>query len=461
MKKPPGGRDARQEPAPDAPEESAANFRVDRVFSSQPQTPGTTTPAGGATGTRPPVSASTASLMSSARTRRVTNTSSAETESELSLRRQMSRLQRQLADAQRELANKDDELAAEVEKRADAIDAHDALLEELQLHKAHLDELLAYRARTTGVEQRLQESVATADELVHVLELERGKLAAATSRGDELQAHFDDARSRWTAERLKLDEQRATETAAIEASKRTAIEAAGAAMEAATERLRAAHEEELAQLRGAHERSVATLRGDLEPKALQARSLAEERERLTSELAAVKTEHARVSAERDEAHQRELTHVSELHASDQTALMQRHATELARVTSERDEKAEAVEQAGRAAELREQYWETTVASLREAQKKLQREVAEAKERIAALETDKASVDERLATATATSTQLSDDKRALTEKLEASETEARRNALDRARFVAYLEEGLALLGALPAEAPAPADPEPKP
>jgi chromosome segregation ATPase len=167
-----------------------------------------------------------------------------------------------------------------------------------------------------------------------------------------------------------------------------------------------------------------------------------------------------VSAEANDTHQRELAHAAELHASDQTALMQRHATELARVTAERDEKAEAIVQAAHTAELREQYWETTVASLREAQKKLQREVAEAKERIAALETDHASVEERLATATATSTQLSDDKRTLTEKLEATETEARRNALDRARFVAYLEEGLALLGALPVE-PAPAiEPEPK-
>lgn len=434
-----GGRDARQETGGETPEESATNFRVDRVFVG-------TAPSG----TRPPVSASTASLMN--RARRPTNSTptTAETESELALRRQLSRLQRQLADAQRELANKDDELAAEVERRQATLEDQDALLIELSQLKVQHDELLGYKARTIGVEQRLQESVATADELATLLDLERGKVAAATSRIEEVTQHFDDARSKWTAERLRLDEQRSAEAGLAEAGKRAALETAEAAHLAATDRLRIGQEEELAQLRGAHERSLATLRGELEPKVAEARNLAEKHERLTSELAAAKAEAAREAAERTAAYERELAQVAEETASDQVAIAQRHIAELSRVTAERDEKAAAIEQAARSAELREQYWETTVNSLREAQKKLQRELAEAKERIAALETDKASLEDRLAISSHAAAQLAEDKAALAAKLELAETEARRNALDRSRFAAYLEEGLAMVGALPHE-----------
>lgn len=403
----------------------------------------------------PSISASTASLMSSARTRRNTTVSpnaAVETEGELALRRSLSRLQRQLADAQRELANKDEELAGEVEKRADAIDAHDAILEELEITKQAQAELVDYRARTIGVEQRLQEAIATADELAHVLDLERGKVAAATSRADELAAHFDDARSKWTAERLRLEEQRLGETAALEQARRTAIESAEAAMQGTTERLRAAHEEELGQLRGGHERSLSALRGELEPRALEARSLSEERERLTSELAALRSETSRTAAETIETHTRELQNLTEQSASDQSALTSRHASELSRLTLERDERATALDQATRNTEMREQYWESTVNGLREGQKRLQREVAVAKERIAALEADKAGVEERLIAATTLATELIETNRALTMRSEAAETETRRNHLDRQRFASYLEEGLALLGVLP---PAPA------
>jgi chromosome segregation ATPase len=443
-----GGHDSRQESASDEDEVPAENFRVDRVYVAP--TPTVQPPARASS---PAVSASTASLMSSSRTRRnatVSPNAAVESEGELALRRQLSRLQRQLADAQRELANKDEELAAEVEKRVNTIDAHDALLEELETTKQVQAELVDYRARTTGVEQRLQEAVATADELAHVLELERGKVAAATSRADELSAHFDDARSRWTAERLKLDEQRLGETATLELQKRTGIESAEAAMQGTTERLRAAHEDELAQLRGAHERSLGALRGELEPKALQARSLAEERERLTSELAAVQSETARAAAETLESHTREVQLLTEQHAADQSALIARHASELSRLTSERDEKAAGLEQATRTTETREQYWESTVNGLREGQKRLQRELAEAKERIAALEADKTSVEERLVTASTLVTELTEATRELTMRSEIAETDARRNHLDRQRFASYLEEGLALLGVIPPE-----------
>ena len=438
-----GGRDPRQEPAVDPGGESATNYRVDRVY-----TPGAA---------RTPISQATSSLMTSQRARRVSTGPELGTDTELALRRQLSRLQRQLSDAQRELANKDDELAVEVEKRIDTSNAHAQLLEEHNLHKQQLDELLAYRARTTGVEQRLQEAVATADELAHVLELERGERSAAHSRAEELAVQLEDTRAKAGAEKMRLEEQRATETVQLEAQKRSAIESAETAMEGATSRLRDAHEAELTQLRAAHERSLATLRGELEPKALAARNLEEERVRLTSELEAARTESTRAAGERDETHKRELAQVVEMHAAEQTAHDQRHAAELARIAGERDTHAQAVEQATRTAELREQYWESTIATLREAQKKLQRDVAEAKERCAGLEADKASIEERLGISVAATAQLVEDKSTLQEQLDAATADAHRNALDRARFVAYLEEGMAMLGALPPSEPVATEP----
>ncbi|MFT3695509.1 MAG: hypothetical protein QM831_20405 [Kofleriaceae bacterium] len=443
MTKRSGGRDSRQDSISDT-EEAAENFRVDRVY-----VPGGTSPP--LRQSQPAISTGTAQLMRQRKQGATVSPNAAvETEGELALRRQLSRLQRQLADAQRELANKDEELAAEVEKRADAIDAHDALLEQIELDKQTMEELLAYRARTTGVEQRLQEAVATADELAHVLDLERGKVTAATTRADELQAHFDDARSKWTAERLKLEEQRASETAALEQAKRTAIEQAEATLQSSTKLLRDAHDREVGELRASHERAVSTLRGELEPRAAEARGLAAERERLSNELAQHKAETERTRTAAMEAHAREVTNLTEQHQFDQNALTAKHGAELTHVTSDRDEKAAALDQAIRNQELREQYWESTTNTLREAQKKLQREISEANEKISALESDKSSVDKQLAAASASNAAFAENVRDLQAKLEATEAEARRNALDRQRFTAYLEEGLALVGAIPPE-----------
>ena len=72
--------------------------------------------------------------------------------------------------------------------------------------------------------------------------------------------------------------------------KRLALDQAEEAIAATTLRLREATEDQLDQLRVAHERSLSTLRGELEPKALEAHKLAEEHERLTSEIAALKSE---------------------------------------------------------------------------------------------------------------------------------------------------------------------------
>jgi hypothetical protein len=66
--------------------------------------------------------------------------------------------------------------------------------------------------------------------------------------------------------------------------------------------------------------------------------------------------------------------------------------------------------------------------------------------------------ERLTAETNAVTSLGDANRELQQRAEAAETESRRNALDRQRFAAYLEEGLALLGVIP---PAPAAPDEPP
>src|SRR5690349_11086897 len=123
--------DHRQDPS----SSSKAN-RVDRVFIPNP---GTITP-------RP--SRESASQIANellATTRAPTNES---VDSELSLRRQLSRLQRQLAESQRELANKDDEVAAEVEKRLQTQRELEDALETARTMQARVEELTAYEART-------------------------------------------------------------------------------------------------------------------------------------------------------------------------------------------------------------------------------------------------------------------------------------------------------------------------
>src|SRR5690606_9534473 len=94
----------------------------------------------------------------------------ADTETELSLRRHLARLQHQLAEAQRELATKDEEVAAAVEKRLEIQGAYNVLLDQQREAQKRIDEADDLRARTAGIEQRLQEATAAADELRHQLE---------------------------------------------------------------------------------------------------------------------------------------------------------------------------------------------------------------------------------------------------------------------------------------------------
>lgn len=439
-------RDPRQDPP--APEEVPTNYRVDRVY-------------GGPRARRP--SADPSQVASELLARRATQTlpphggAAAGEDVELSLRRQLSRLQRQLAEAQRELANKDDELAAEAEKRLQLTDAHDAALAELKEQQARVDELTGYEVRTRGMEQRLAESVATADELGGALDAERRKNAGLEQHLDELGRSFEETRALWAAEKKTVEERTATELAQLEAQRTAAVTAGDEALAQATARMTLAHDAELAELRDAHERSLSTLRGELEPKLIEARTLAEERERLASQIEALKSESMRTALEQTDELGRLRTQLTEKHAAELTGQARAAAAELAAATGGRDAQILELQQALRAADARATSSEDELALLREGLKKLQREAAEATERATRLESDTRTLDERLTLAVATAEKLVDTQRDLREQLEAKERETRRAAMDRMRFVAYLEEGLAMLGALPPTAEPPEPP----
>ena len=436
--------DQREDPRDDN-DADAGQFRVDRVFS----------PPAAAPAARPATQGNP--LMREGRRLRSPSTAPlGQTgelqDTEIALRRQLSRLQRQLSDAGRELANKDEELAAEVEKRIDAVAAHDQLVEANHELRDKLDEHHAYQQRTQGMETRLLEAVNAAEENARARDRERQLRADALTRVDEVTAVLDEAQALWRTERSKLEAQTATEAERIQAERKAAIEAANAAHEQAIARAKESHEQELAQLKTSHESSLSMLRGELEPKALAALGLAEERQKLADELAALRTEHSRALAEKDEAHGRAVSAEVEKAAADRSTLTSQHAAELARVTSERDAHALVIEQAKRSAEGREKHWEETVEGVREQHKQAAREAGEHRETIARYEAEKAINDGRIDSLGEAIEKLTEEKRALRAQLEAAEAEVRRNSLDRRRFVAYLEEGLAMLGALPPQPP---------
>jgi len=413
--------DPRQEP-----DEGAVNLKVDRVFAPR----AAATPPRRPTGkTIPPLSGEAA-------------------DTELTLRRQLSRLQRQLADAQRELANKDEELAAEVERRLEVTTAAESLQrahDELEQKFHALDE---YRARTEGLEQRLQDSIATADELNHQLARERAERQTLAKQFEEQNVAMERARALWKDESALLAEQHAAQLEKAESAKRIATELVEQQMSAALDRQRDKYEAELQEQQAAHDRSVAALRGELEPKVAVARNLAEEIERLTSQLAAAKAEHARDVSERTELHKWELQQQAETQSAQLATEVRHHQSELQKRDDELQAKTEALAQAERNATLREQLWEETVAGLRDSQKKLQQELAEARERIVQSDASKLAVEQRLVATLTQVDKLTDDHRALKDTYEELEILARNNAFDRQRFIAYLEEGMAMLGAIP-------------
>jgi hypothetical protein len=385
-----------------------------------------------------------------------------DTEAELSLRRQLARLMHQLAEAQRDLATKDEELAGAVEKRIESQAAYDVLLDQQREAQELATEAAAYRARTAGIEQRLQEATAAADELRHQLERERSERAAVMVQFDEANAAFERARNQWRDESATIDQQHAAQLAQLDQQRRAALDAAEAAKNAALERQREAHDAELDALRTAHERSLAALTGELEPKVVEVRKLAAEIERVTSEAEAQRSEHTNLMTERIELHKWELAQLAEAHEADMAAQARAHAGEITRLKEEVVAANQAGELIDRNASLREQLWEQTVGSLRDSQKKLQHELGEAKEKAAQGDANKWSVEQRLVSSLQSVEKLEEENRSLRVQLEAAEQGARRNATDRERFAAYLEQGLAMLGAVPPRSePEHVEPEPEP
>lgn len=138
--------------------------------------------------------------------------------------------------------------------------------------------------------------------------------------------------------------------------------------------------------------------------------------------------------------------LQEAHAAQLQAQARAHSTELTRMSEEVLAANEAGQLIERNATLREQLWEQTVQALRESQKKLQQELAAVKERVAQAEANEQAAEQRLASAQDELERVRDEARALRDQLEETEREVRDSGLDRERFAAYLEEGLAMLGA---------------
>src|SRR5439155_14312087 len=141
---------------------------------------------------------------------------------------------------------------------------------------------------------------------------------------------------------------------------------------------------------------------------------------------------------------------AEAHAAELAALRRKHEADLVKAFEEVSAKTQLVTTAQRDAALREQLWEQTANGLRESQKKLQQELAEAKEKLAQEGASKWTVEQRLVGVLQDLDKALAAHHELQQRVEAAEAETRRNTLDRQRFAAYLEEGLAMLGALPAE-----------
>jgi len=369
-------------------------------------------------------------------------------DTELALRRQLSRLQRQLADAQRELANKDDELATAAESRLLVAGTHDKLAEQLHEKEEEIEELITFQSRAQGIEKRLAEISEAADGVSVERDEEREQKVIALARVRELESVLADAQSRWSTDRDQLETQHGNEMGKLELERKATAESSESTLAATTGRLHRAQEEQLTSLRESHEKSLALLRGELEPKALEARKAAEETSRLSDELAALRTESLRLLAENDEAHARELAQQVESHTAGQSAAARVHAAEVARLGAERDNLSASLEQAKQSASDREKLVDQTVTALRETQKQLQRELAEAKEAYAQLQGDYGLIEERHRTAQREAEGLAQENHELRSTLDTTDRQARENTLDRQRFIAYLEEGLAMLGAIP-------------
>ncbi len=369
-------------------------------------------------------------------------------EAELALRRQLSRLQRQLAEAQRELAHKDEELTSELERRLGAFAAYDALLLEHRENLGRLQEVETQQLRAAGIEQRLQDSLTNIEELAHSLERERRERIAFGERVLELELALGEQREGQARKQHEMDQRFASEVEILESQNRSALAGMEESHQEALARLSKTHEAEAAAQLQAHERAVGVLRGELEPQAREAQTLAADRERLIGELEAVRRESERRENEMAEMRVRDARQLALTHDEEKASLFRAHAAELSREIDKREDQKRALMEANRAVERREASLQQSLDALRETMKQLQIELARVREQVTQLETEKASLEVRVGELQRLRDAEASEKQGLVERLEAVERDARRNAFDRSRFIAYLEEGLALLGGLP-------------
>lgn len=369
-------------------------------------------------------------------------------EAELALRRQLSRLQRQLAEAQRELAHKDEELTSELERRLGAFAAYDALLLEHRENLTRLQELETQQLRAAGIEQRLQDSLTNIEELAHSLERERRERIAFGERVLELELSLGEQREALARKQQEMDQRFASEVEILESQNRSALAGMEEAHQEALARITKTHEAEMAAQLQAHERAVGVLRGELEPQAREAQTLAADRERLIGEVEAVRRESERRENEMAEMRVRDARQLTLAHDEEKASMVRAHAAELSREIEKREDQKRALVEANRAVERRESSLQQSLDALRETMKQLQIELARVREQVTQLETEKASLEGRVGELSRLREAELAEKQGLVERLEAAERDARRNAFDRSRFIAYLEEGLALLGGLP-------------
>src|SRR6185436_15624357 len=107
-------------------------------------------------------------------------------------------------------------LAAEVEKRMQVTQAAEQQHQVMTELQARLDEYVAWAEKVQGIDVRLQETIATSDELAQQNERERSATAAALAKVEELNKSFEETRALWNAERAMLEERMTNEIATLD-----------------------------------------------------------------------------------------------------------------------------------------------------------------------------------------------------------------------------------------------------
>jgi hypothetical protein len=299
---------------------------------------------------------------------------------------------------ERAVADKEEEISAEIERR-------------LTLSAAHLDLIAEHRVLGMKVDELTQQ------------------LAAAEARAQELATLIEATEAQWTGERAVIEAQYGETVTRIENEKRRALDQAEEALNATAMQLKQAHDEDKKHF----DTSIGALKSELELKDIEARSLASERKELADQLNTLRGETLRLHAEKEQAHAKAIAKLEEQHRADKAALAQIHAAEQTRIDAQHADALVA---------LREQH----AGEMTRVQELHASELARNRDQHAIVAFELEEARRAVDNAKATSEQLVAEKRALEQRLVASEREA---AVTRGRFVAHLEQGMAMFAAPPA------------